>query len=159
MSGRFERARNIGCRTDRPWNRGWWSDREPRRSDRPSYGGWWSDREPRWFDRQALRSSFVACFGRPLCGAHDFGSASRGALVSSRATRGPDVHDSDSAIHGSGVLALPVALLTSPSGCTGATITTSTSVVAAGEGRAGGTFGQLSSDDHPGEAGLPASGR
>jgi hypothetical protein len=37
-----------------------------------------------------------------------------------------------------------------------ATNTTSTSAAATGEGRTGGTFSQSSSDDHVGEAGLPA---
>jgi hypothetical protein len=60
----------------------------------------------------------------------------------------PDIHNSGHATHGSDVLAQPVALLTSPSGCTGATGTASTSVVANGEDRSGGSSGQLSSDDH-----------
>jgi hypothetical protein len=44
----------------------------------------------------------------------------------------------------------------SPSGCVGATCTTSTSAVAASKGHTDGTFGQPSSDDHTGKVGLPA---
>jgi hypothetical protein len=43
-----------------------------------------------------------------------------------------------------------------PSGCAGATGTVSTSTVTAGEGRIDGTFGQPTSDDYVGEAGLLA---
>jgi hypothetical protein len=72
----------------------------------------------------------------PGCvGAHDFGYAQCGALDSTRGSR---------------------ALLTSPLGCARATVTTSTSVVAAGEGCTSGTSGQSTSDDHAGEAGLLA---
>jgi hypothetical protein len=50
-------------------------------------------------------------------------------------------------------------LLASPSGYVRATGTSSTSAVAAGEGRTNGTSSQSSSDDHVGEAGLLASDR
>jgi hypothetical protein len=49
--------------------------------------------------------------------------------------------------------------IASPSGCAGATGTTSTSTVTVGEGHTSGTFGQPSSDDHVGETGLSATGR
>jgi hypothetical protein len=68
--------------------------------------------------------------------------------------RGPDIHDSAHASRGFGALAL----LVSPLGCTGATGTASTSAVAIGEGRTGGTYGQHSSDDHMGEVGLLTAG-
>jgi hypothetical protein len=58
--------------------------------------------------------------------------------------------------HGSGVSPLPAALLASPSGCARATGIASTSAVAADEGYTNGTSSQHSSDDHIGEAGLPA---
>jgi hypothetical protein len=51
------------------------------------------------------------------------------------------------------------ALLASPSGCTGATNTASTSAAVTSEGHTGGTSGQPSSDDHAGEAGLPTTDR
>jgi hypothetical protein len=63
--------------------------------------------------------------------------------------RSPGVHNSAHASCG----------IASPSGCAGATSTTSTSTVTVGEGHTSGTFGQPSSDDHVGEAGLPATGR
>jgi hypothetical protein len=69
--------------------------------------------------------------------------------------RDPGMHDSTHASHGTSV---PI-LLVSPSGCAGATGITSTSAVAVGEGHTGGTSGQPSSDDHAGEARLPAMGR
>jgi hypothetical protein len=57
----------------------------------------------------------------------------------------------------SGVLALPTALLTSPSDFTGATSIASTSAVTSNEGRTSSSSDQHSSDDHTGEAGLPTS--
>jgi hypothetical protein len=60
---------------------------------------------------------------------------------------------------GPGVPALPVVLLTSPSGYVGVTGIASTSVVTAVKGRTGGSSCQPSYDDHAGEEGLPASGR
>jgi hypothetical protein len=107
-------------------------------------------------------SSFIACFadfGRPPCGAHDFGVGPRGALDSTRAMRGPDTHNFSHATRGSSVPTLPAALVTSLSGNAGATDTASTSAVAIGEGHTDGTSDQPSSDDHVGEAGLPASSR
>jgi hypothetical protein len=47
----------------------------------------------------------------PRACAHDFGCAPRGALESTHATHGPDIHDSGRATRGSGVPALPVACL------------------------------------------------
>jgi hypothetical protein len=111
-------------------------------------------------DRQDQSRSFITCFtnfGYPPCGAHVFGAAPRDALDSTRATHGPGVYDYDRTTHGS--RALPAPLLVSPSGCARATSTASTSAVTTGEGRTGGTSGQSSSDDHTGEAGLPAFDR
>jgi hypothetical protein len=83
--------------------------------------------------------------------------------------RGPDVHysgrisgdahDSDRATHGPSIPALPIALLTSPSGYAGAIGTTPTSAVTVDEGRTDGTSDQSSSDDHAGEARLLATDR
>jgi hypothetical protein len=67
----------------------------------------------------------------------------------------PGVHDSACASRGTGILAL----LTSPSDCVGAIGTISTSAVAVGEGRIGGTSDQPSSDDYANEARLSAIGR
>jgi hypothetical protein len=72
-----------------------------------------------------------------------------------RAPHGLGVYDSTRAYHGSGI----PALLASPSGCEGAISTTSTSAVTASEGHIGRTSGQPSSDDHVGEAELPAADR
>jgi hypothetical protein len=116
----------------------------------PLYKGWWSDRHPGRSDSHDLRRSFVTCFtdfDRPPCGAHNC----------TRAMRGPDVYDYGRTTHCSEVLHAP--LLASPSGCTRATGTTSTSAVTAGEGHTSGTSSQSSSDDHAGEARLPASSR
>jgi hypothetical protein len=101
-------------------------------------------------DRPTLHSTSVACFAdlsRLPCGAHDFGCTPRGALDSTCAMCGPDVP------------ALPIVLLTSPSGYAGVTGIATTSAVAAVKGRTGGSSCQLSYDDHAGEEGLPASGR
>jgi hypothetical protein len=57
----------------------------PRRSDRPRNRGWWSDRHPGWLDCLPLHGSFVACFA-------DFCRAQHGALDFSRAPHG--AHDS-----------------------------------------------------------------
>jgi hypothetical protein len=115
-----------------------------------------------------------------MCGAREFGCAPRGALDSTRdpgvydsdcathgpgvynsgcATRGSGVYDSGCATRGSGIPALPATLLMSPSGYTRATGTASTSAIAADEGCTDGTSDQTSSDDHAGEAGLPATNR
>jgi hypothetical protein len=51
------------------------------------------------------------------------------------------------------------ALLTSPSGCVRATGTASNSAVAVSKAHTDDTSDQPSSDDHAGEAGLPAAGR
>jgi hypothetical protein len=118
----------------------------------PLYRGCQSDCEPKRSDHQALRSSFVTCFT-------DFGCTPRDALDSTCAMRDPGVHDSGRTTRASDVLAVPAALLASPSGCVGATGTASTSTIIDGEGRIGGTSDQPSSDDHVGEAGLPASDR
>jgi hypothetical protein len=75
--------------------------------------------------------------------------------ASTRATRGPGVHDFARASRGSDV----PALLTSPSGYVGATGTASTSAITVGEGRTSGTSGQPSSDDHTGETGISAIGQ
>jgi hypothetical protein len=69
---------------------------------------------------------------------------------------GPGVHNSGRITCGSGIPVIPVALLTSPSGYVGATGTASTSAVATSKDCTGGSSGQPSSDDHTGEAGLPA---
>jgi hypothetical protein len=98
----------------------------------------------------------LANFSHAPCGAQDLNHAPRSALVSTLATRVPGVHNSGRATRDYGVTALPVALLASPSGCTGATDTTSTSAVATGEGCTSGSSGQCSYDDHTGEVGLPA---
>jgi hypothetical protein len=74
------------------------------------------------------------------------------------ATCGPGIHNSGHATRGSSVPTLPAALLVSPLGCARAIGTASTSAVATGEGRTGGSSDQPSFDDHVGEAGLPASG-
>jgi hypothetical protein len=88
-------------------------------------------------------SSGSAEFGRLSSGTHDFGYAQRDALDSTRTTCGPSV-----TTHGS------EALPTSPSSCTRATITASTSAVTASEGYTSGTSDESSSDDHASEAGL-----
>jgi hypothetical protein len=80
----------------------------------------------------------------------------RGALDSNGATCGLSIHYSGHATHDSGIPDLPAALVGSPSGCTRATGTASTSAVTTGEDCTGGTSGQPSSDDHVGEAGLLA---
>jgi hypothetical protein len=80
----------------------------------------------------------------------DFCRALRGTHNSTRATHGPGIHNF---AHGSDV----PALLTSPLGCAGATGTATTSAVAAGESRTGGTSGP-STDDHAGEVGLSTTG-
>jgi hypothetical protein len=72
---------------------------------------------------------------------------------------GSDIYNSGRATRGFNILALPAALHALPSGCAGATGTASTSAVTADEGRIGGTSGQSSSNDHVGEARLPASGQ
>jgi hypothetical protein len=89
----------------------------------------------------------------------DFGCAPRGSLDSTRATCGPIVYDSGCTTHGSDVLALPVALLASPSSYVRATDIASTSSVTVDEGRTGGSSSQPSSDDHVSKAGLPTFGR
>jgi hypothetical protein len=104
-------------------------------------------------------SYFVACFvdfDRTPRGAHDFGRTPRGAHDATHAMRD---HNSRRATRGTGVPALPAALLTSPSGCAGATATASTSEVTIGEGHTCGTSGHPSSDDHVGEVGLLATNR
>jgi hypothetical protein len=93
----------------------------------------------------------------------DFRRAPRGARVFhcaphddhdyTRATRSLCVPDSARTSCGSDILAK----LMSPLGCVRATDTASTSAITVGEGRTGGTFGQSSSDDHAGEARLPAT--
>jgi hypothetical protein len=72
---------------------------------------------------------------------------------------GPCVHDSGRATQGFGILALPVALLVSPSGYVGATGTASTSAVATSKSCTSSSFGKPSSDDHASEAGLSATSR
>jgi hypothetical protein len=116
----------------------------------PRNRGWWSDRHPGRSDRLTLRSSSVACFtnlDRLPCTARDFGCTPRGT------------HDSGRITCDSSIPAIPAALLASPSGYAGATGTASTSAVATSKGYTGGLSGQPSSDDHAGEAGVPASDR
>jgi hypothetical protein len=122
----------------RPENRGWLSDRDPGQSDRPGNKGWRSDCHPRRSDHPPPR--------RPIID---------GIAEIHRASCGLGIRDSTHASRGSDI----PALLTSPSGCAGATGTASTSAVAASEGRTDGTSSQPSSDDHAGEAELPATGR
>jgi hypothetical protein len=111
-------------------------------------------RPPHWAVRPPHPCrSFVVCFAK-FGRAHDFGCAQRGALNSTCVTHGHGVYNHSRTTSGSG--ALPAPLLASPSGCARATITASTSAVAAGEGCTGGTFGQSSSNDHAGKAELPA---
>jgi hypothetical protein len=113
-------------------------------------------------NRHAMCHAFISYFtdfGCPWCGAHNFGYTPRCALDSTRTMRGPDVYDSDCINCGSGIPALPAALLASPSGYEGATGTASTAADATSKGRTGGTSCQPSSVDHAGEVGLPASGR
>jgi hypothetical protein len=88
----------------------------------------------------ALRGFFIAPRD-----AHDFKCTPRDTHDSTRATCGPDVHDS---ARGSDV----PALLASPLGYVGATSTASTSAIATGKGRIGGTSGQPSFDDNVGES-------
>jgi hypothetical protein len=116
----------------------------PRWLVHPWNRGWWSDHHPRWSDCLALHSSFVSYFvnfHHAPRGTHNFDYAPCGA------------HNPTRASHSSAV----PALLTLPLGCAGATSTTSTSAVAAGEGRTCGTSGQPSSDDHVDEVRLPAT--
>jgi hypothetical protein len=113
----------MPSQSDHPWNRGWRSESHPRRSD-----------------HQALCNYFVACFvdfSRTPRGAHDFGLAPCSAHDSTLATRSSDVHNSDRTTRGIDVIALPAALLASPSGCTRATDTASTSTIITGKGRTG----------------------
>jgi hypothetical protein len=107
-------------------------------------------------DRPALRGFFVACFidiHHAPRSAHDFGCTPPSANDTTRSMHGLGIHDSARASHGSNILAL----LASPSGGAAATDTTSTSAIATGEGRTGGTSTQSSPDDHMGEAGLLAT--
>jgi hypothetical protein len=116
----------------------WRSDRTPGRSDR----------HPRRSDRLPPRHPVV---GR-LTNIH---RALRGTDDSTRASRGPDVHDSTRASRSSSI---PASLM-SPSNCVRATNTSSTSEVAASEGCTGGTSSQPSSDYHMSEAGLLTAGQ
>jgi hypothetical protein len=87
----------------------------------------------------------MACFAK-------FCRAPRNAYDSTRATRGPSVHDFARASRGSDI----PALLASPSGYVGATSTASTSVATTVKDRTGGTSGQPTSDDPTGEVRLLA---
>jgi hypothetical protein len=70
--------------------------------------------------------------------------------------RSRSVHDSCCTTCGFGILAVPISLLTSPSGSAGATDTASTLAVVTGKGHTGGSSGQPSQDDHAGEVGFLA---
>jgi hypothetical protein len=132
----------------------------PRGSDHARNRGWLSDCHPRRLDCLVLCGSFIAFladFGHAPRGAHDFSHAPRGAHDSTHATRGLDIYDSGCATHGTSVPALPAALVASPLGYVGSTDTASTSKVTTVEGRTGGTSSQPSSNDHAGEARLPAT--
>jgi hypothetical protein len=98
--------------------------------------------------------AYFADFHHAPHGAHDFSCTPPSANDTTYAMHGLGIHDSARASRGSSILAL----LASPSGYATATDITSTSIVATGEGRTGGTSGQSSSDDHTGEAGLLATG-
>jgi hypothetical protein len=123
-----------------------------------SPGGQTTPRIKAWMVRpSAPHDPIIGCLADFLhnpcdasCGAHDFDCTPCGTHTSTCATHGHGVHDFARASHSSGV----PPLLTSSSGCAGATYTTSTSIVTAGEGHTGGTSGQPSSDDHTGKAGL-----
>jgi hypothetical protein len=124
--------------SDRPGNGGWRSDHTPWRLDRTP---WWSDHPGNrcwWSDRPPPHCPVIGCLADIRRTPHGLG-----------------VCNSTRAYRGSGI----PTLLTSPSGYEGAIGTASTSVVTASEGHIGRTSGQPSSDDHAGEAELPAADR
>jgi hypothetical protein len=143
-------------------NRGWWSDCHPRWSNRPWNRGWLSRRHTRLSDRLTLHDFLIVCF-------IDFHRAPLTTSIAPRAMPKmlvvphvvPTTPPAPCATPISTTLPAPPTAPASQhySRCPWAAREppTSTSAVAVGEGRTGGTSSQPSFDDHVGEAGLSAT--